>query len=264
MHNKKKKFLFVSPHFDDAVLSCGGLIHKLSASETLTYVLTIFSGLPDPTTLSDAAKEFHNDIQLGDNAIEIRRAEDLNASDFLGYHPIHFDFLESQYRQNPNGGHIYKKLDDIFTGKLEDEQKCIEQLILKMKDFLSLHSFDAIYIPTGVGNHIDHLIARFVIEEISKKEESLSEKVIYYEDMPYACYLGQVFSENYFRKKIQTYLEPLSEFNFKAKMEAIALYESQINMLWDGHKKMINSYKNYSRYLSNDKGEIYERYWKSC
>jgi len=262
MHNKKNKFLIVSPHLDDAILSCGGLIHKLCEALSTAYVVSIFTGLPDPKSLSEAAKEFHRSIQLGDNAIEVRCNEDLNASKFLKYHPIHLGLFESQYRQNEQGDHTYKSLDDIFKGQLEDEKRCILQLTPIIKDLLCFHSFENIYVPMGVGNHIDHLIARHVFEEVAK-EESLCDYLIYYEDMPYTCYEGHVVTERHFKKKMKAYLEPLSKTNFNAKIKGVSLYESQVNMLWQSQDKIAKSYIDYSRSISEDKGTIYERYWKN-
>ncbi|MBX9786317.1 MAG: PIG-L family deacetylase [Alphaproteobacteria bacterium] len=260
MYNKKNKSLFVSPHLDDAVLSCGGLIHKMCEAHSVVYVVSIFTGLPNPKSLSEAAIEFHRSIQLGDNAIEVRCSEDLKVSKFLKYHPIHLGLFESQYRQNEQGEHTYKSLDSIFKGQLEEEKTCILQLAPMIKDLLRSHSFDDIYVPMGVGNHIDHLIVRHVLEKVGK-EGSLCDDLIYYEDMPYACYEGHVVPERHFKKKMKAYLEPLSETNFNTKIKGISLYKSQINMLWQSQDNMVKSYIDYSHSTSEDKGKLYERYW---
>lgn len=54
------KILIISPHLDDAVLSCGDLINKYVKEGYQVDVLTIFSGSVDENSLSDAAKQFHN------------------------------------------------------------------------------------------------------------------------------------------------------------------------------------------------------------
>ena len=54
------KILIISPHLDDAVLSCGDLINKYVKEGHQVDVLTIFSGSVDENSLSDAAKQFHN------------------------------------------------------------------------------------------------------------------------------------------------------------------------------------------------------------
>ena len=39
--------LFVSPHFDDAVLSCGATMHRLRRLGERVMVLTVCAGVPD-------------------------------------------------------------------------------------------------------------------------------------------------------------------------------------------------------------------------
>jgi LmbE family N-acetylglucosaminyl deacetylase len=91
----------VSPHLDDAVLSCAGLI----AGAPGTTVLTVFAGFPpvrDPatpaeflpgTTFWDQASGFAG----GDDVVGLRRAEDRAALAHLGGVPQWLDFLDSQY-----------------------------------------------------------------------------------------------------------------------------------------------------------------------
>jgi len=44
--------LFLSPHLDDAVYSCGGTIHQLTSQGTPVQILTFMAGDP-PTPLPD-------------------------------------------------------------------------------------------------------------------------------------------------------------------------------------------------------------------
>jgi LmbE family N-acetylglucosaminyl deacetylase len=91
----------VSPHFDDAVLSCAGLI----AGAPATTVITVFAGFPPArdaatpaeflpgTTAWDQASGF----AAGDDVVALRRAEDRAALAQLGAIPHWLDFLDSQY-----------------------------------------------------------------------------------------------------------------------------------------------------------------------
>lgn len=95
----------VSPHLDDAVLSCAGLI----AGAAATTVLTVFAGFPPArdattpaeflpgTTTWDQASGFTG----GDDVVGVRRAEDRAALAHLGAVPRWLDFLDSQYVVEP-------------------------------------------------------------------------------------------------------------------------------------------------------------------
>ena len=89
-----RRVLVVSPHLDDAVLSCGHLIAR--AEEALS--ITAFAGTPDryptPLTAWDSACGF----QSGDDIVEKRRVEDARALEILGASARGLDFLDLQYR----------------------------------------------------------------------------------------------------------------------------------------------------------------------
>ena len=87
------RVLVVSPHLDDAALSCAHLL--AGAGEAL--VVTVFAGLPDryPDPLSpwDVACGF----RPGDDVMGLRRREDDDAMRWLGGRSEHLDFVDRQY-----------------------------------------------------------------------------------------------------------------------------------------------------------------------
>ena len=89
--------LVVSPHLDDAVFSCGGLI----AAADDAAVVTIFAGVPANAetcvTEWDTACGFSNTRE----AIEQRRGEDKRALAVLGARSVWLDFCDSQYGNTP-------------------------------------------------------------------------------------------------------------------------------------------------------------------
>jgi LmbE family N-acetylglucosaminyl deacetylase len=85
--------LAVSPHLDDAVFACGGLL----GSRTASAVVTVFAGRPpdgQPLTEWDRASGFRE----GDDPIAARREEDRRALMQLNAQPEWLEFLDSQYR----------------------------------------------------------------------------------------------------------------------------------------------------------------------
>lgn len=91
------RLLVVSPHLDDAVLSCGCWL----ASRPGAAVVTVFAGRPRPAgvlTPWDAACGF----TAGDDVVGRRREEDRAALALLHARPVWLDFLDAQYARLPD------------------------------------------------------------------------------------------------------------------------------------------------------------------
>jgi LmbE family N-acetylglucosaminyl deacetylase len=101
--------LVVSPHCDDAVLSCGELI---AASGGAT-VVTVFAGAPstyEPLTVWDLAAGF----LPGDDVMAARRAEDAAALSALGARPHWMDFRDAQYGPSPKVQELRSALASVI------------------------------------------------------------------------------------------------------------------------------------------------------
>lgn len=85
--------VIVSPHLDDAVLSCGQLL----AGRPDMVVVTVMAGYP-PSTV--AATTYDRQCQFLDpvEALDVRRREDAEALDLLAARPVYLPFLDGQYR----------------------------------------------------------------------------------------------------------------------------------------------------------------------
>ena len=66
-------WIYLSPHLDDAVLSCGGLIWEQVQLGERVEIWTIFAGDPPAEMLTPFAEELHTRWGCGLNAVEIRR-----------------------------------------------------------------------------------------------------------------------------------------------------------------------------------------------
>jgi LmbE family N-acetylglucosaminyl deacetylase len=102
------RLIIVSPHLDDAVLSCGTLLARCPGS----IVCTVFAGKParPMRTDWDTASGFGN----AHEAMAARWQEDEEALAICGAQPIWMDFLDSQYGDSPQIDEVAEALNAQF------------------------------------------------------------------------------------------------------------------------------------------------------
>ena len=81
------RHIFLSPHLDDAVYSCGGTLGVQVSTGLHPLVITVFAGVPSPNLeLSPYATEIQRDMGFRQNAQTVfntRREEDARALEYL-------------------------------------------------------------------------------------------------------------------------------------------------------------------------------------
>jgi LmbE family N-acetylglucosaminyl deacetylase len=87
-------WLVISPHFDDAVLSCGHWLARNPGVE----VVTVCSGIPGPGVAASDGWDALAGFTTADHAARARRAEDSAALATLGARQRFLDFLDRPYR----------------------------------------------------------------------------------------------------------------------------------------------------------------------
>jgi len=242
--------LFLSPHYDDAVYSCGGRIAQLTQARETVRVYTVMGAQPPeilPTT--PIIRELHARWKAGDDPVKARREEDETAVYLLdgqvGYNNAIPDCI---YRTAFGGRALYPDVQAIF-GSVDSDDPAIVALELKLASAHQLWQdirFDeadnpvfmpqdpalvTIYAPLGVGNHVDHQIVRDWAIKLRQTYPALT--LMLYEDYPYIRQPEQI--EPTIRSVpflLKRTLYPLSEFAIQAKIEAIAAYRSQIDTFW--------------------------------
>lgn len=180
----KKSFLFISPHLDDAVFSCGGYIGKLRALSHTVRVLTLFSGSP-AGKLSLLARALHADWNLPKDAAAIRREEDKQALGVLGAEALHAGFLDCIYRRDRMSGKpVYTRLGQILRQESVEETQLIEEVAEYLGDVLQEGRYQHAFAPLGLGGHVDHLITHAAARLAQSKCPRT--RFFFYEDLPYA------------------------------------------------------------------------------
>lgn len=248
----------MSPHLDDAILSCGTYIYKSIKNKTKVLIATVFSGLLDAQYLSPLAKWFHGLCDLDDFAMKTRCIEDINACSFLKANNIHFDLHECLYRLKVDGSPKYIHEQDIYSADITLEMDTVNEVISTFLKSINLNDYDEIYIPLGIGRHIDHLILRVAVETIVN-EYYQSTIVKYYEDIPYVCSNKDVNWEMELTKSLRPYYYIINKEEFEIYIKTISMYKSQTCMIWKDNREMVQQLK---RYFYNYKiGKLAGKIW---
>src|SRR4051812_23198430 len=105
--------LYLSPHMDDAVLSCGGQMAAQIDRGERVRVLNIFAGVPDYTRLSAYAERQHTKWGRPADPVSARREEDATVLEGLGAEVEDWELYDCIYRQ-AGGEFLYTHHDAVF------------------------------------------------------------------------------------------------------------------------------------------------------
>lgn len=165
-----ERVIVLSPHLDDAALSCGGLLASLRGTAR-GLVITI--SCADPIR---ARKGFASS--------EERRIEDQRAMESIGCSYIHLGFEDAVYRRSPATGElIYLKPREKWQGVRYEDAGHVEELSLILRRLCLDLGRVLLLAPMGVGFHVDHAIAARVALRLARGRV----KLLFYEDFPYVA-----------------------------------------------------------------------------
>jgi LmbE family N-acetylglucosaminyl deacetylase len=150
--------MILSPHLDDAVLSCW---HVLTQPGDV-MVINMFAGVPVGLRAPAWWDEYTGATDSGQRVRE-RIEEDRRALAHAGRESTNLGFLDEQYREHPQP---------------------VEQLIEQIAPRLLPDA--AIYAPAALTNHTDHLLVRAAALEL----RSAGADVSLYADLPHATVHG--------------------------------------------------------------------------
>jgi LmbE family N-acetylglucosaminyl deacetylase len=258
---RKYRHIFLSPHFDDVVFSCGGTLGVQVSSGLHPLVITVFGGPPPANTpLSPFAQHFHStwgvDSAKGaSEVIEIRRKEDAAALEYLQADYLWLDYSDAIYRGNPA---YYTSERQMVGGDVHPDDQAIEkqlgQLLLNLQSRLPDAAW---YAPLGIGRHVDHQIVCSAADRLVQR----GAKVYFYEDFPYVLQDGALqrrieeLGANY-----EPNLVEMSEF-LPAKQEASKMYTSQIIANFGSQEGLVQSMDRYTHNIRPVETIRLERYW---
>jgi len=252
--------IYLSPHLDDVILSCGGMIYQQACRGETVAVITVFAGSPpDQSRLSPFARALHarwqhsapSGLDFSDPPA-VRREEDRRAFTILSpsIQVIHYPLPDCIYRLDPTTGRVLYPNEASLFGQVSPSDPALSEL----ESVAPLPSDAMLYIPLAAGRHVDHQIVRRAAEGW-KLERG---QVRYYEDYPYVTQLGQLEKALEWPEEWEACVFPLSKDALRAKIEAVTAYASQISTFWQSVEVMAGALRSYCEHTGG------ERLWLRC
>jgi LmbE family N-acetylglucosaminyl deacetylase len=254
--------VYISPHLDDAVLSCGGRIWQQAEAGHSVAVVTVFAGAPDRgTSLSPYAQGLHERWGQAVDAVKERRRENQEALALLGAEVVDWCYRDCIYRKTPEGDHAYASEEALWGRVHPAEVGLLRELTGRMAA-LPLTVKGEIYAPLAVGGHVDHRVVRRAAERCGM--DGHPPALSYYEDFPYAADSEGVKAASWYLSlagdRWKAEIVHLSNEALEAKIAAIARYRSQMSTFWADQAGMAASVRAFAE--SVGAGTPAERYWR--
>ena len=219
--------IFISPHLDDAALSCGGGITRLVSAGVPVTVISVFTadqkrGRP----LSPHARRTHESWAVGDQPFAVRRKEDIAAMARLGASCVHLGLHDAVYRRSESGRPLYTTAhsrvaaDDIAQVLPEVERRLRKA---GMADVEGVR----IFCPAAACDHPDHTLTRLAVEQLVSPGA-----LVFYEEYPYHVQLGFGAIRDSGLDDAVSQAICLSPAELQGRIDAVACYESQLRGLF--------------------------------
>jgi LmbE family N-acetylglucosaminyl deacetylase len=183
--------LFVSPHLDDAILSCGALIARLARTNPVVVTTIFTSCSAPPHTLS--GRTFLRQCAQPDAACLFaeRRREDVAVLARAGARHVHLGFTDALFRirDRPGNGrprgrrgrrHVYPTHRlHVGRGRVSSHDLPVIDQVRTAVDAVAKDTGTGYaFFPLAVGRHVDHVITRSIGAHYAGPR-------IFYADFPY-------------------------------------------------------------------------------
>lgn len=230
--------VFLSPHYDDAVFSCGGLIWELSQQGADVEIMTICAAEPQEGELSPFAQELHRRWGLSmREGVQVRQREDIQAAAILGVKRREFPLQDCIYRRTMKGEFLYQSEAALFGELHPAESGLIPELSRQLS--AAMPRAARLISPLGVGNHVDHQLTRRIAE-------ACGIELWYYAEIPY------IFRQPRWREKYLSSFCPaiqiaISDAGMQAWVKAAEAYASQLSTFWTNEDELRQALEGWAR-----------------
>lgn len=180
--------LFVSPHLDDAVFSCGALLAELTRTCPVT-VVSVFTSAAPPARWGVAARRQLRTFGMidADTHFAARRAEDIAVLEEAGAAWIHLGYRDALFRRvrerpagPPGSGRAAYPTFRFHAGRgrvAPSDAGLATEVGARLEQVIAVTGATAVFGPLGVGRHVDHLITRRAVAGLCP---------VYFSDFPYS------------------------------------------------------------------------------
>lgn len=253
-----ERVVILSPHMDDAALSCGGLLNFLRDRQTSCLVISIYCGNPPAVKHKDGSIRTRQ--RKGHVSPQLRRREDVAAMHAVDADFVHLGFPDGIYRRSPLTNQlIYRSAREKWVAPRIDDLAHMEELYLVLRR----HCLDLgrilLVSPMGIGQHVDHTIVARIALRLAERGLSL----MFYEDFPYVVNqkIGKGTEDDpklaLQRLGTDTGSRMVLRINAEAKADLISHYHSQIPALFGDEKGVLEAL-----HTCQYEGSPSEFYWK--
>lgn len=223
-----ERLLVISPHLDDAVLSCGTLL----AAQPGAFVCTVFTAPPEKNMITDWDRQ--SGFADAFEAMRARKAEDMRALAILGASAIHLPFCDAQYQSPP--------VPEALVAAIEQTFRDVEP--------------SSVMIPLGLF-HSDHTdVANACLALVHRFEPV---RVHAYEDVPYRTMPGTVpqrlqtiWERGFAAESVETLGVAIDAQHRRLKRAAIDAYQSQLRAFGPDGQVGLHSDERYWRLRETD------------
>jgi LmbE family N-acetylglucosaminyl deacetylase len=227
--------IVLSPHLDDAALSCGGLIAGAVSAGERVLVVTICSAAPDPAgPFNPLASQLHTDWRLApDQVVSARLREDAAALAVLGAEIRYLGELDCIYRL-PD---VYDSSSALF-GAPHAADPLQPRLQSAFTALAAEFPHARFYAPLAIGEHVDHQLTFLAAAGLPN--------LSFYEDFPYVIRDGareQRLARIGRQFTLQT--QPIDAV-IAQRIQSIDCYASQLANLFGSNAAMPEAVRRYA------------------
>jgi len=221
------RWIYISPHFDDAVLSCGGLIWEQTHKGITVEIWTVCAGDAQTGLLSPLAMSCHQQwgMVTAEEVVAARCIENQDAAAMLGAETVNFSIPDCIYRRSPTGELLYP--ENVFVSTHQSERNLDSEIAAAL--VTELQPDDLVVSPLAIGDHVDHILTR-------RAAEHLNRPLWYYADIPYLLNQPEMLQSA--TGGFTETINPVTKKGLGRWQNGISAYKSQILMLFETGEKM--------------------------
>ena len=236
-----ERVIVLSPHLDDAVLSCGGLLLALRGIVPRLAV-TVGCGNPIPRARLGLKGGRDGRGRRGFVSPAERRREDIAAMHLMDCDFVHLGFADCIYRRSPTSGELlYRSPRTRWSPANAEDAAHVEELVLVLGRLCQNMGRILLISPLTIGYHVDHSICAHAALRLATGRIEL----LFYEDFPYVVdkTIGAGFDDD-----PQQALQRLGvsspgalavPYAIADKAAVIAPYESQVPLLFGDEQTLL-------------------------